>query len=129
MLERSGLTESDWIDLESGPQGRAHQQFAISSISSTDGDFRPRGSTVIDKRFTVLVRYAHRVNPKQRETTRDAALDNLDLLERYARSDTTASTKNIEIDTWSDSERLTGAREWLIWDITLGVHCLFDLAI
>ena len=124
----SGLAESDFIDLEAGPQGRAHLYWAISSISSSDAGHRARPGTVIGRRYSVVVRYAHRVNPKDRATTRDAALANLDSLERAVRNSTASARASLEFVSWSDSERLSGSREWMIWDITVGLHALFDLA-
>ena len=87
-----------------------------------------RPGTVIGRRYTVVVRFAHRINPKDRETSRDAALDSRDALERAVRNSTATQRRNLEINAWSDVERLSGSREWLIWDITLGLFALFDLA-
>ena len=124
----AGVAESAWIDLESGPQGRAHLYWSIASISSFDSGHRAGRTLVPGKRFSVVVRYAHRINPKDRTTTRDAALDNLDALERALRNSGNAARTNLEIVGWSDTERLSGSREWLIWDITINIHTLFDLA-
>ena len=124
----AGVAESAWIDLEAGPQGRAHLYWSLASMSRSDSGHRAGRSLVPGKRFSVGVRYAHRINPKDRETTRDAALDNLDLIERAVRNSSNAAREKLEIVDWSDSERQSGSREWLIWDITISVHTLFDLA-
>ncbi len=128
MGSASGVGESDWIDLESGPQGRAHQYWSIVSISSADSGHRARVNNSIGRRYSVVVRYAHRINPKQRATSRDAALDALDELERSLRNNSSSSRANLEIVDWSDSERLSGSREWLIWDITVSALALLDLS-
>ena len=124
----SGVAESAFIDLEAGPQGRAHQYWAISSISSRDAGHRARVGAVIGKRYSVQARVAYRINPKDRETSRDAALDNLDALERAIRNSSNAARASLEIVDWSDKERLSGSREWLIWDIDMSIHSAFDLA-
>jgi len=124
----AGVNESAFIELEAGPQGRAHLYWSLASISSADAGHRARPGTVIGRRYTVVVRFAHRINPQDRETSRDAALDSLDALERAIRNSTATQRANLEINAWSDVERLTGSREWLIWDITLGLSALFDLA-
>ena len=124
----SGVAESAWIDLESGPQGRAHLYWSIADLSSSDDGHRSSRGREIGKRWSATVRLAYRVNPKQRETSRDAALDNLDTLERAIRNSGNAARERLEIMTWSDTERQSGAREWLVWDISIGVSSLFDLA-
>lgn len=123
----AGLAESDFIDLEAGPQGRAHLYWSIASISSADAGHRAGAGAVIGKRYSVVVRYAHRVNPKDRETTRDAALASLDALERSVRNSTASARASLEFTSWADSERLSGSREWMIWDISVGLFALFDL--
>jgi len=123
-----GLDESAFIDIEAGPQGRAHQYWAITSLSTRDSGSRARRGTTITKRYLVGVRYAHRLNPKDRETSRDAALDALDSLERAIRNSSSAARASLEVMEWNDRERLSGSREWLIWDIDIGVHSAFDLA-
>ena len=124
----TGVSESAFIDLEAGPQGRAHLYWSLSSISSTDAGHRARTGTVIGRNYSLVVRYAHRVNPKDRETSRDAALDNLDILERAVRNSSNAARQSLEVVAWSDSERLSGSREWMVWDITLSILSLFNLA-
>jgi len=124
----SGVAESAWIDVESGPQGRAHLYWSLASISSADAGHRARTGTVVGRRYSLVVRYAHRINPKDRETTRDAALDNLDALERAVRNSTNAARASLEVTSWNDVERLSPSREWLIWDITIKAFSLFDLA-
>ena len=124
----TGVAESAFIDLEAGPQGRAHTYWSIASLSSKDAGSRGRRATTVSKRWSVLVRYAHRINPKDRQTTRDAALENLDALERAIRNSSAAEGASLAVTDWSDKERLTGSREWLIWDIDLGVLSAFDLA-
>ena len=86
----TGVAESAFIDLEAGPQGRAHTYWSIASRSSKDAGSRGRRATTVSKRWSVLVRYAHRINPKDRQTTRDAALENLDALERAIRNSSAA---------------------------------------
>ena len=124
----AGVDESAFIDLEAGPQGRAHQYWAITTIGTKDAGHRARRGTVIGKRYLVGVRLAYRINPKDRETSRDAALDNLDALERAIRKSSDAARTNLEVMDWSDRERLSGSREWLIWDIDINIHAAFDLA-
>jgi len=124
----AGVTESAWIDLEAGPQGRAHTYWSIASIGTKDAGDRARVGGVIRKRYQILLRYAHRINPKDRATTRDDALDNMDALERAIRNSSNAARTNLDVVDWADKERLSSSREWLIWEIDLSVHTGFDLA-
>jgi hypothetical protein len=124
----SGVAESAHIDLEAGPQGRAHTYWSIASLSSKDAGSRGRRTTTVSKQWSVRLTYAHRINPKDRETTRDAALDNLDALERAIRNSSNAARASLSITDWTDKERLSGSREWLVWDIDLGILAAFDLA-
>jgi len=124
----SGVAESAHIDLEAGPQGRAHQYWSIASLSGKDSGSRGRRATTVSKQWSVRLTYAHRINPKDRETSRDAALDALDSLERAIRNSSNAARASLEVMEWNDRERLSGSREWLIWDIDIGVHSAFDLA-
>lgn len=124
----AGVNESAFIDLEAGPQGRAHQYWSITSLGTKDSGSRSRRGSTLTKRYQVGVRYAHRLNPKDRQTSRDAALDALDSLERAIRNSSNAARASLEIVSWADRERLSASREWLVWDIDLGLHSAFDLA-
>ena len=121
-------SEAVKIDVTTGPQGRAHEYFSFTSISDTPDEWRGRPGGKLGQRYRLRVTYAYRISPHAQGDSRRGALDAIDNIQRALQNDTSSSVSEMEVHWLGSDEVQSPSQEWLLYQLNIEAHALFDFA-